>query len=120
VRTPTTPVAVQRNEDISQACVHVECFFGRVLSHWHIVYGINRWGHANFDLDFANIYLLINERMKGNQLVELDYTFYKNLYNMHFCEQEEVNAKHKHFVKKSNEVKKAKVRNTTSAVNHEL
>jgi hypothetical protein len=48
----------------------VECFFGRVLSHWHIVSGIYRWDHANFDLDFANMCLLTNERMKGNQLVE--------------------------------------------------
>lgn len=108
------------NTTISRERVFVECFFGRVLSLWSIVSSVYRWDHRHFDSDFENVCLLTNEQIKANQLEQLDYTFYTNICNMHYVEQVTREEKRKASFKKAQAVKKAKVRNTVAAINHDV
>jgi hypothetical protein len=78
---------------------------------WGIIRDTYRWNHGHFDMDFENMCLLTNELIKSNLLQE-DYTFYKNIANMRYAEQLQKSEKRKASIEKAKRVKKAKVRNT--------
>jgi hypothetical protein len=81
---------------------------------WAIVGYLYRWDHEHFDIDFENVCLLTNERIRRNQLTQLDYEFYRNLLNARYTRKLEQGEKRKHTVEKAKATKKAKIRNYTT------
>ena len=67
------------NKRRSKARVYVECFFGRLYRKFPMFSGIYKLDHSNFDQDFENACLLINEDISISELALDDGEFYQKL-----------------------------------------
>jgi hypothetical protein len=106
---PLTPQQIQHNDALNKERVVVECFFGRLTMKWAIMGETYRWDHDHFDLDITNCCLLTNHIIQNNQLVQADYTFYKNMCNMRYGEQLTKEEKRKEQIKRAKENRLAKL-----------
>jgi hypothetical protein len=74
-----TPQQKATNKEKSKARVYIECFFGRLYRKFPMFSGIYKLDHQNFDMDFENACLLINEDITVSALAIKDGEFYQKL-----------------------------------------
>lgn len=67
----------KRNKDVSRERNPVEWFFGRLYRKFPLFNGIYKFDHSNFDIDFENACLLINEDITVSELALTDGEFYQ-------------------------------------------
>lgn len=65
------------NKKKGKTRVPVEQYFGRMVQKCGIMGGVYRYDHRNFDLDFANCCLLVNEDIAISELALEDGEFYQ-------------------------------------------
>ena len=76
---PATNAERSRNKEISADRIYVEHFFGRLVRKFDIFRRVYRFDHDNFDTDFENACLLINEEILVAGLTEDDGKLYQQL-----------------------------------------
>ena len=96
IKNPQTHSDQALNLIISHAQVHVECFFGWLLSLFNIFHFCYHWSHKHFDDDFLICCGLTNEVILTLSLEELDGKLYHSLQEKRIREYEVKTRKRKH------------------------
>ena len=95
VRDPWTHHDRALNILISQARVHVECYFGHFYCLFSIFRNCYYWSHTHFDDDFLICCRLTNESLLRMVLEELDGRFYNSMLEKRVRDFEETERKQK-------------------------
>lgn len=65
------------NKGKGKARVPVEQYFGRLVMKHGILFGVYKYDHSNFDMDFENCCMLTNEDISASELTLEDGEFYQ-------------------------------------------
>jgi DDE superfamily endonuclease len=93
---PTTVAERARNKEISSDRIYVEHFLGRLVQKFDTFRGVYRFDHDNFDTDFVNACLLINEDILVSGLTQDDSKLYQQLLASRVEKHNEEVRKRKH------------------------
>ena len=79
INDPRTPHDVLYNQAVGRVWVHVEQFFGRIITSFGVFRNTYWWSHLHFDDDFAISCCRVNEHLKAAELNDDDYQAYQGL-----------------------------------------
>jgi DDE superfamily endonuclease len=97
------------NKVKSKTRVYVECFFGRMYRKFPMLSGVYKFDHQNFDLDFENACLLINEDITISELALGDGEFYQKFLDERLERYQALEKKRKADYQKQKKNKKARL-----------
>ena len=67
IKDPRTPHDVLYNQAVGRVRVHVEQFFGRIITSFGVFRNTYQWSHLHFDDDFAITCCLVNKCLEDSK-----------------------------------------------------
>ena len=77
IKNPRNVIKEEYNCTFGKLCIHIECFFGKLVTTSGVLRGVYQWSHTHFDDNFTIGCCLVNERLSTSTLNQEDHQTFK-------------------------------------------
>ena len=88
IKNPRNVIEEEYNHMLRKLCVHIECFFSKLMTTSGVLHGVYQWSHTHFD-DFTIGCCLVNERLSTSMLNQEDHWIFKGFLMQRIRKEEE-------------------------------